>query len=46
MYEIWSVGHKPFEMWTNNKVKYGENSVCMCVYILYIILYYNNLHRV
>ncbi len=22
MYEIWSLGHKPFEMFTNNEVTY------------------------
>ena len=25
MYEIWSIGHKPFEMYTNQEVLYNNN---------------------
>ena len=42
MYEIWSLGHKPFEDYTNTQV--NKNQVSFCTSIVYMYNCFNLLH--
>ena len=33
MYEIWSLGHRPFEGYTNPEVKYSD----ACIYMYHVV---------